>query len=223
MGWKRAGFQRRIRELAAECDADGRVYPSLEEMENECAYNWDHIWRCLSRAWRAGRAMGKAPLELRDEAEKWLAEIGVHQPSVVSQAFIDVKVGHRVWNSKCEVSRFDIASDVLNASERGAAHRGDELLAWYSDIVAEWADIHKTRSLPTANHAVMEWTETAGILSRLWSLYEGGMRTIEDRNTLKALVVGITNIGDQQAEAWIRARESLEEHSPGRAAEDQDI
>ena len=79
----------------------------------------------------------------------------------------------------------------------------------------------KTRSLPDANYAVVDWVETAGILPRLWSLYENGPRTVEDRNTLKALVVGITNASDQQAEAWISAEESRKGHSSGRAEENQ--
>ena len=159
--------------------------------------------------------MGRSPLTLQNEAEEWLAEMGLRQPGVVSQAFLDVKVGHRVWNSKCEISRFEIARDVLDASGRGAEHGGDELLAWYSDIVAEWADIYKTPSLPGANHAVLDWAETAGILPRLWSLYEKGPRTTEDRNALKVLVVGITDASDEQAEAWIGAKERLKGHSSG--------
>ena len=119
MGWKRERFKRRIRELSAGVDGDGRPYPPLEEIERDCAYNWDYTWRCLSRAWKAGRAMGRSPLTLQNEAEQWLGEIGVRKPGAVSRAFLDVKVGHRVWNSKCEVSRFEIASDVLNASGQG--------------------------------------------------------------------------------------------------------
>jgi hypothetical protein len=159
--------------------------------------------------------MGRSPLTLQNEAEEWLAEIGVRQPEVVSQAFLDVKVGHRVWNSKCEVSRFEIANDVLNASGREAEHGGDELRTWYSEIVAEWADIYKTSSLPGANHAVLDWAETAGILPRLWSLYEKGPRTTEDRNALKVLVVGVTDASDEQAEAWISAKEHLKGQPSG--------
>ena len=72
---------------------------------------------------------------------------------------------------------------------------------------------HKIRSLPDANHAIVEWTETEGILPRLWSLYEKGPRTIDDRNTLRAPVVAITSASDQQAEVWIRAEENLQGHS----------
>ena len=221
MGWKREQFKRRIRELAAGNDSTERAYVPLQEAENDIAYSFEYVWQCLSKAWVAGRAMGKSPLTLQDEAEEWLADIGARQPRVISQAFIDTKAGHRIWNSKCEVSRFGIASDVLHASERAAEHKKDELRAWYSDIVAEWADIYKTKSLPDANYAVVDWVETAGILPRLWSLYENGPRTIEDRNTLKALVVGITNASDQQAEAWISAQESRTGHSSGRAEENQ--
>ena len=132
---------------------------------------------------------------------------------VVSQAFIDTRVGDRIWNSKCEMCRFEIANVTLNASERGAERGSDELRTWYSDIVAEWADLYKTKSLPDANHAIVEWAETEGILPRLWSLYEKGARTINDRNTLKGLVVAITNASHQQAEAWICAEEKLRGHS----------
>ena len=215
MGWKREGFKRRIRELSAEVDGDDRVYLSLDEIERDCAYNWDYTWRRLSKAWRVGRALGKSPMALQNEAEKWLAEIGVRQPGVISQAFLDIRVGHRMRNSKCEVSRFEIANDVLNASGRGTEHGGDELLAWHSDIVAEWADIYKTRFLADANHAILGWAESAGILPKLWSLYENGPRTTKDRNTLKALVVGITDASDEQAEAWISAKECVKVNSSG--------
>ena len=212
MGWKREYFKRRIRELAGGGHTEGRAYISLQEVENDIPHSFDHVWRCLSKAWVAGRAMGKSPLTLQDEAEEWLADIGVGQPRVVSQAFIDARVGDRVWNSKCEMCRFAIANVILNASER-RAERDDELRTWYADIVAEWADLYQARSLPDANHAILEWTETEGILPRLWSLYEKGPRTIDDRNTLKALVVAITNASDQQADAWIRAEENLHGHS----------
>ena len=84
MGWKRERFKRRIRELSAGVDGDGRPYPPLEEIERDCAYNWDYTWRCLSRAWKAGRAMGRSPLTLQNEAKQWLREIGVRKPGVVS-------------------------------------------------------------------------------------------------------------------------------------------
>lgn len=220
MGWKQQRFKRRIRELSAELDGSAGLYPPLDEIERDCVYNWDYTWTCLSRAWTVGRAMGKSPLTLQNEAEKWLAQIGVHQPGVVSQAFLDVKVGHRVWNSKCEVSRFEIARDVLSASGRGDERACDELRAWYSDIVAEWEDIHKTRSLPDADHAVVDWLESAGMLPKLWSLYENGPRTTRDRDTLKALVVGITDASNEQAEAWISAEERSKGCLLGEAKED---
>ena len=213
MGWKREQFKRRIRELTAGTHGEGRAHISLQEAENDIAHSFDHVWQCLSKAWVAGRAMGKSPLTLQDEAEEWLSDIGVRQPRVVSQAFIDARVGGRIWNSKCEMCRFEIANVMLNASERGAERGSDELRTWYSDIVAEWADLYQTRSLPDANHAIVEWAETEGILPRLWSLYEKGPRTIDDRNTLRALVVAITNASEQQAEAWICAEEKLRGHS----------
>lgn len=166
-----------------------------------------------------GSALGKSPLTLQNEAEKWLAEIGVRQPGVVSQAFLDVMVGHRVWVGKCEVSRFEIARDVLSASGREEEHAGDELRAWYSDIVAEWADIYNTGSLSDANHTIASWAESAGILPKLWSLYANGPRTTKDRSTLKALVVSITDANDEQAEAWICAEEHLKGRSFGAAKE----
>ena len=213
MGWKREQFKRRMRELAAECDSTVRAYVPLQEVENDNAYSVDYTWQCLSKAWVAGRAMGKSPLTLQDEAEKWLAEIEVRQPRVISQAFIDAKLWHRVWNNKCEMSRLEMVKKMLNVSERGAKQGHDELRAWYSDIVAEFANIYKTRSLPDSNYAIGGWAETEGILPRLWSLYANGAMTTEDRSTLKALVIEITNASDRQAEAWISAEERMKECS----------
>ena len=213
MGWKREQFKRRIRELTAGNRGEGRAYMPVQEAEYDIPHSIDHVWQCLSKAWIAGRAMEKSPLTLQDEAEEWLSNLGVRQPRVVSQAFIDTRVGDRIWKSKCEMCRFEIANVTLNASERGAERGSDELRTWYSDIVAEWADLYKTKSLPDANHAIVEWAETEGILPRLWSLYEKGPRTIDDRNTLKGLVVAITNASNQQAEAWICAEEKLRGHS----------
>ena len=125
MSWKREYFKRRIRELAGRDHSEGRAYISLQEAENDLPHSFDHVWQCLSKAWVAGRAMGKSPLMLQDEAEEWLSGIGVRQPRVVSQAFIDARVGDRAWNSKCEMCRFAIANVVLNASEQ-RAERDDE-------------------------------------------------------------------------------------------------
>ena len=189
---------------------DERTCPSRKP--NDIAHSFHHVWQCLSKAWVAGRAMGKSTLTLQDEAEEWLSDIGGRQPRVVSQAFIDARVGARVWNSKSEVCRFGIANVIVNASNR-RAEQSNELRTWYAVIVPEWAALYRIRSLPDANHAVVEWTETEGILPRLWSLYEKGPRTIDDRNTLRAFVVAITSASDQQAEAWIRAEENLQGHS----------
>lgn len=208
MGWTREQFKRRIQELAAATDGSGRAYVPLEEAEKDIACSFDYVWHCLAKAWAAGRAIGKTPLDLRDEAEEWLAGMGVRQPRLVSQAFLDARVGHRIWHSKCEMSRYEIAKAILNTSEEGLEQKIDDLQAWYSDIVAEWADLYKTRSLPDANHAILDWAETAALLPRLWSLYERGPKAIEDRNTLKALVVEVVNATDQQAEAWIGANEA---------------
>lgn len=213
MGWKREQFKRRIRELAAATDGSGRAYVPLQDAENDIAYSFDYVWHCLAKAWAAGHAMGKSPLTLQDEVEAWLADMSVRQPRVISQAFLDTRVGHRVWNSKCEMSRFEIASAVLSRSELGAERKNDELQEWYSDIVAEWADLYKTTSLPDANHAIVNWAETAALLPRLWSLYERGPRTMEDRTTLKALVVEVANVSDQQAEAWVSAEEARREEA----------
>ena len=213
MGWKREQFKRRIRELTAANRGEGRAYMPVHEAENDIPHSIDHVWQCLSKAWNAGRAMGKSPLTLQDEAEEWLSDLGVPQARIVGQAFIDTRAGDRIWNSKCEMCRFELANVTLNASERGAESGIDELRHWYSDIVAEWADLYKTKSLSDANHAMLEWAETEAILPKLWSLYDNGPRTIGDRKTLKGLVVAITNVSNEQAEAWIYAEEKLRSHS----------
>ena len=91
MGWKREQFKRRIRELAAGNDNTERAYVPLQEAENDIAYSFDYVWQCLSKAWVAGRAMGKSPLTLQDEAEEWLADMGARQPRVISSSLYRYK------------------------------------------------------------------------------------------------------------------------------------
>ena len=105
--------------------------------------------------------------------------------------------------------------DIESASGGSAElehQRAEELREWYVNIVEEYADMVGVVSMPDANHQVMGWQEVHGFLSRLWSLYNRGPRTTEDRENLKALVTELTGASTERVELWVGQEEGSIEH-----------
>ena len=209
MNWKREYFKRRAREIAAEEAGEGRVYLRTDELEDGSPYGLDHIWKCLSRAWKAGRAMEKSIDTLNDEAREWLLGLDLKHWKAIGQAFVEARIEHRIWNSGRETSRHGMTNigSVPDGSAELHHQRAEELREWYVDIVEEHADMAGAASMPDANHHVMGWQEEHRFLSRLWSLYKRGPGTTEDRENLKVLAIGLTGASTERVELWVSQEE----------------
>ena len=209
MSWKCRHFTRRARELAAEHNGEGRAYLPIDEVEEGGPYGLHYIWTCLSKAWSAGRAMSKPLQTLNDEAEAWLSEIGMKHCKAIGQAFVETKMEPRIQNIRFELSRFEMTTtaSTSNMSAQEEERRVMELQNWHTDLVEECAEIFATKSMPDANHLLLDWQEQDAILPGLWSLYTRGPRASEDRKTLTTLAMEIAGASKEQAEMWIRERE----------------
>ena len=211
MGWKRNQFERRLRELLAGYYAPKRVYVTAEELEkdleNDQGYSLTDLWRILLKSWTAGRAMDKSIPAIQDEAENWLKKIGIQRARVVSQAFLDTKIGHRISIIKSEGCRMEIANHSLNQSDVENELIYNDMVGWSTDQTIECSDILNTTPV-NANHVLLEWSENGNILEDLWSLYKSGLMTQQDRGVLKSIVAEITNANCQRVEEWISYKES---------------
>ena len=151
---------------------------------------------------------------LDDEAKQWLMGLGAKHWKAIGQAFVEAKIERRLLNNRLEISRHQMVNiESMSGGSAELEHqRVGELREWYANIVEEYADMVGSASMPDANHEVLGWQEEHGFLSRLWSLYKRGPRTTEDRDTLKALVMGIIGASTQRAELWVRQEEGSIEH-----------
>ena len=133
MNWKRQNFRRRARELAAEQAGEGRVYMGTDELEDGSPYGLDHIWKCLSKAWKAGQAMEKSIDTLDDEAKQWVMGLGAKHWRAIGQAFVEAKIEPRVWNNRLEISRHGVVNigSVSGGSEELEHQRAEEIREWY--------------------------------------------------------------------------------------------